>query len=129
MNEIKPVAGCIIDKAKGLCDPFMAKSVLDPTIWDEPYVAKLFDQSTIDALKAEAESLRADAERYRWLRSLDGSCDAAACVNINIGFDWIEQHGEQLDAAIDAARKGAGTDVRYTVTAKGREMLGARNGG
>lgn len=54
---------------------------------------------------AIAEAVR-DAERYRWLRSLDGSCDAAACVNFNIGFDWIEQHGDELDAAIDRAREG-----------------------
>ena len=60
-------------------------------------------------LVAALEAAREDSERYRWLRSLDGSCDAAACVNINIGFDWIEQHGEQLDAAIDQARgKGKG---------------------
>ena len=54
------------------------------------------------------EADREDAERYRWLRSLDGACDAAACVTFNIGFDWIEQHGAELDAAIDQAR-GKGT--------------------
>jgi len=62
------------------------------------------DLDTIEEAADALEAAREDAERYRWLRSLDGSCDAAACVNINIGFDWIEQHGEQLDAAIDQAR-------------------------
>ena len=55
------------------------------------------------------ERLRKDAERYRWLRGLDGSCDSAACVNFNIGFDWIEAHGVELDEAIDAAMQGANT--------------------
>ena len=56
------------------------------------------------------EAAREDAERYRWLRSLDGACDAAACVQFNIGFDWIEQHGEQLDAAIDIVRAQSPTE-------------------
>jgi hypothetical protein len=57
-----------------------------------------------DQLAAALEAAREDAERYRWLRSLNGACDAAARVTFNIGFDWIEQHGEELDAAIDQAR-------------------------
>lgn len=57
----------------------------------------------ITALESRLADAEADARRYRWLRSLDGQCDAAACVNFNIGFDWIEQHGDELDAAIDAA--------------------------
>lgn len=56
-----------------------------------------------EAGATEYGALVRDARRYRWLRSLDGRCDAAACVSFNIGFDWIEQHGEELDAAIDAA--------------------------
>ncbi len=54
-------------------------------------------------LQAERDALAKDAARYRWLRSLDGTCSGPACVNFNIGFDWIEQHGDELDAAIDAA--------------------------
>lgn len=61
-------------------------------------------EDRIDRLTAERDELRADAERYRWLRRLEGECDSAACVNFNIGFDWIEAHGVELDAAIDAAR-------------------------
>ena len=62
---------------------------------------RLLDEGRDSA--AELASLRADAERYRWLRRLEGECDSAACVNFNIGFDWIEAHGVELDAAIDAA--------------------------
>lgn len=71
----------------------------------EPETAALL----IEAATA-LEAAREDAARYRWLRSLDGSCDGPACVNFNIGFDWIEQHGEELDAAIDAARKEVGDE-------------------
>ena len=56
-----------------------------------------------DELEAYLRGLKEDAERYRWLRSLSGSCDAEACVNFNLGFDWQEAHGHELDAAIDAA--------------------------
>lgn len=62
------------------------------------------DAEAANALKAARE----DVARYWWLRSLDGSCDGPACVNFNIGFDWIEQHGEELDAAIDAAMEATG---------------------
>ena len=57
-----------------------------------------------------AEAAEADARRYRWLRGLDGQCDAAACVNFNLGFDWQEAHGPELDAAIDAAIASGGED-------------------
>jgi hypothetical protein len=55
-------------------------------------------QAAWNELKAENESLRADAERYRWFR--------------DCGNDWhkvvvIDSHGriicEEVDAAIDAA--------------------------
>ena len=57
--------------------------------------------------EARLAALERDAARCRWLRGLDGSCDSAACVNFNIGFDWIEAHGVALDEAIDAAMNGA----------------------
>ena len=62
------------------------------------------DVATSRELVEFIRELAEDAARYQWLRSLDGACDAAACVNFNIGFDWIEQHGAELDAAIDQAR-------------------------
>jgi len=50
--------------------------------------------SRIAALEAENETLRADAERYRWLRKRPVSAD----------FGYSYQANEALDAAIDAAR-------------------------
>ena len=66
----------------------------------DDFTRNLFAEAAV-----EIERLRKDAERYRWLRGLDGSCDSAACVNFNIGFDWIEAHGVELDEAIDAAMR------------------------
>ena len=53
-------------------------------------------------LRAELDALRADAERYRWLRIHP----EAICVTVPIHGDWIPAIADQLDAAIDAARKG-----------------------
>lgn len=52
-----------------------------------------------EAIKA----LEADAERYRWLRSQE-SDDFCFAVVKNPHFD-VYQSAEELDAAIDAARK------------------------
>ena len=73
--------------------------------WHVGSPAKDDTAGLLNEAAAALEAAREDAERYRWLRSLDGSCDAAACVNINTGFDWIVQHGADLDADIDAARE------------------------
>jgi hypothetical protein len=61
-----------------------------------------------EAVVAQVERLRADAERYRWLR--DGGADKS-----NIGvYEWIETYGQQrrvwlarqeLDDSIDAWRR------------------------
>ena len=76
------------------------------------FVPEVYSGSQTGALLREAaaalEAAREDAERYRWLRALDGACDAAACVNFNMGFDWYEHHGAELDAAIDQARGKGG---------------------
>ena len=70
----------------------------------------------INRLKAECERLRADAERYRWLR--DNNYDRTVC-QIHTIKHWYEPHSKtgeptewrvrlrgprNLDAAIDAAR-------------------------
>jgi hypothetical protein len=49
-----------------------------------------------DQLRAEVEALRADAERYRWLRSVPSGFEAQRIVNDT-------PHG--MDASIDKARK------------------------
>ena len=48
------------------------------------------------------DALRADAERYRWLRDRNAREDACT----QCGYDALElRTGELLDAAIDQARK------------------------
>lgn len=52
----------------------------------------------------EANALRADAERYRWLRANEGTDDGGILV-VNVSCDASDYIGmEILDAAIDAAR-------------------------
>lgn len=62
----------------------------------------------IRKLEAEIEALRADAERYRWLRCRNWS-DDAMCIVTNpretVRLGTFCPSNEQLDAAIDAARK------------------------
>jgi hypothetical protein len=62
---------------------------------------------------AEADALREDAERYRYLRDVDG--DISVCKgfdSIDVGSSGVAYTyddiiiGADLDAAIDAARKG-----------------------
>ena len=62
-------------------------------------------------MRAERDALKADAERYRWLRNPD--TDPAAVIDkqvpwVNLDGDtqtiWEYKAGEELDAAIDAAR-------------------------
>lgn len=50
---------------------------------------------------------REDALRYRWLRQQRTISDQA-CVTWNIGHDWIQMDGAELDAAIDHARRAEG---------------------
>lgn len=55
-----------------------------------------------DQLRAEAEALRKDAERYRWLRNPDQ--DAALVLDKMVSSGVYEYRaGDELDAAIDAA--------------------------
>lgn len=53
-------------------------------------------------LHAEVESLRADAERYRWLRDKGDSITVCDCASDG---EWIPLHPENIDATIDAAMK------------------------
>ena len=55
----------------------------------------------VDALAAERDALRKDAERYRWLRPrLSGSAFRGAGV-------FYSEGGPGIDAAIDAAMEGS----------------------
>jgi predicted RNase H-like nuclease (RuvC/YqgF family) len=60
-------------------------------------------QHEIERLRAERDALKADAERYRWLK-------ANAVREKNLGDKCIEyhcdfEHWNDLDASIDAARQ------------------------
>ena len=52
-----------------------------------------------DEARAEAAALRADAERYRWLRS-----EHADKFRDEVQI-WEVRHGDELDAAIDQAKE------------------------
>ena len=56
---------------------------------------------------AELEALRADAERYRWLRGEVFDDEVPRVQSISVGCIGTTLEGGDLDAAIDAARKGA----------------------
>jgi hypothetical protein len=59
-------------------------------------------------LTAERNALRADAERYRWLRDnrVSENDDGEKCV-----YFWCDfEHYDNVDAAIDAARAQGGTE-------------------
>jgi hypothetical protein len=61
-------------------------------------------------LDAEVEALRKDAERYRWLREADPDAGPAVLQHeMNSWGKWfyVSINQEALDAAIDAAMKGA----------------------
>lgn len=65
-------------------------------------------QSRIAELEAENATLKEDAERYRYLRD-DGHGFDISVMERTTEYDEWWVHGyppEELDAAIDAARKG-----------------------
>lgn len=63
-------------------------------------------QPEIDALQSEMENLRADAERYRWLRSnaridwVRGDGAALVIPEPDTGRDWETDTDEHIDAAM-----------------------------
>jgi hypothetical protein len=66
----------------------------------------------IERLRAEVDGLRADAERYRWLRNDAKNTDVTQPIVVR-GYDGPAGNyfneplwDDELDAAIDAARKG-----------------------
>ena len=71
-------------------------------------------QSRLDRAEAEAESLRADAERYRamrddfpWSMFSDTEFTALTLHMPGVSLAAIGPNAEDFDAAIDAARKRA----------------------
>ena len=60
------------------------------------------ERANMEQLLAEVESLRIDAERYRWLRDKGDSITVCDCASDG---EWIPLHPENIDATIDAAMK------------------------
>lgn len=60
-----------------------------------------------DALRAEVEQLRIDAERYRYLRERDLDTISSGGVFAGMTPRNFVLNGEDLDHAVDAALKGA----------------------
>lgn len=58
-----------------------------------------------EALKAECEQLRKDAERYRWLREQCGNSGLLTIAKVG-AFELKTWSGDDPDTAIDAAMAG-----------------------
>jgi hypothetical protein len=66
---------------------------------------------TIEALQAERDALRADAERYALAKTLEGQVVVMETLK-NLGASWLDEKLDELAAendSIDAAMKGANT--------------------
>jgi len=88
--------------------------VRNPYGWNEHVVrdARLKLADEFERLRAEVDGLRADAERYRWLRNDAKNTDVTQPIVVR-GYDGPAGNyfneplwDDELDAAIDAARKG-----------------------
>jgi len=72
-------------------------------------VRHVYTDDYVDSLKDEIERLKADAERYRWLRERMDTKDVSIFKMRN---DPDPEVDEEVDAAIDAARKGVDDENR-----------------
>ena len=83
---------------------------LDAQWRDELRIYRETDDARIAELEAEVSGLRVDAERWRKLRGMHWSNEDDFTVtrgrSVKLGF--LAYSGEQLDAAIDAARANGG---------------------
>lgn len=86
----------------------------DTTLLGTDMPVKVVDATDYDTLLAEAEALRKDAERYRWLAKRDRW--ASLLVDFDrhstyrrhrvvffTGDDWPQVEGQTIDEAVDAA--------------------------
>ena len=64
----------------------------------------------IARLRSELAEVKRDAKRYRWLRDDCGGFEVTVREENEDGYEsWVAGYpAEELDAAIDAARKGEG---------------------
>lgn len=103
MIDIQPVAGCVIDNGR-YCDPFMAREVLNPDVWDDPDTMKLYDQPAIDALRAEVELLRSVIDAAPRCRLLEVQCSGFDDPDRPV-LDWMVKSGKRF-AIIDTGALG-----------------------
>jgi len=87
---------------KGRC----SRCGFDHDAYRESFKADAPAQSALDELRREVEALRADAERYRWLREQSGTLKVAGHFSIYGEFFGMEP--ACIDEGIDTAR--ASTD-------------------
>lgn len=93
-DEMIDAVQAVADRASLFVDPWEVKrAVIAAAINAMPQTDA---KSQIDALKAERDALRKDAERYRWLRDVGDATWRP--FGIREGYS-----AEQADAAIDAA--------------------------
>ena len=77
-----------------------------PHTYRDVWAALREAEARLAKVEAERDALRADAERYRWLRSSDtGPSQMAKVCEWDHGL-WQLMSDDALDAAIDAARGG-----------------------
>jgi hypothetical protein len=79
------------------------KAERDAALTASRYETDLCGQALADheAMTAERDALRKDAERYRWLRDSSNWSEDGICPIVASGEDTI--YGEHLDQSIDAA--------------------------
>jgi hypothetical protein len=92
-------------RSEGLCREWAVKAA---TWMASPEAAQRLDGyrdmgKQIDALEAECEALRKDAERYRWLRKFPHNVDAAVYGPTKSDDCGLLRRDIYLDAAIDDA--------------------------
>lgn len=80
--------------------PFIAEDPDCPAHGTEAQREERKRDDEITRLRAEVEALRADAERYRWLRATTNTATNSKGERID-----VRNMPDRWDAAIDAARK------------------------
>lgn len=91
--------------AKTICDlnKQIADGALDAVESERAANAQL--TAELESLRQERDGLRADAERYRWLRSEieNGAVQGVSGALVELYDETMYDDGDELDAAIDAA--------------------------
>jgi hypothetical protein len=111
MGELKVVAYWI-EKAEQFCFPPKSGGRPFASAW-EPLVRLSEAEQALQALREEVEGLRADSERYKWLRNSSAHQWTHPVVvsqeRTEHGMRYLgPMTGKTLDSAIDAAIRNGG---------------------